>query len=330
MPSARPILAAVAVALAAAPLLGRPASAEDKVVNVYNWSDYIDPSDTRDVHQGNRDQGRLRHDGLQRGPGNEAPRRQHRLRRRRADRPFLQRQITGRRLPAARQVEAAEPTNMLARDLSKLAAYDPGNEYAVNYMWGTTGIGYNVDKVKERSGGDADRQLGLSLQAGAPVEVQGLRHLRARHAGRIVPGRAQLSSASIPNCKNPDDIEKAGELCRDAAALSLRKFHSSDYINALANGDICLAVGWSGDVLQARSRAGEAHDKSPDKPARRHRLCDPEGGRPICGSTTMAIPKDAEHVEEAHAFIDYLMKPEVAARTRTSSPMPTAISSRKS
>ena len=87
----------------------------------------------------------------------------------------------------------------------------------------------------------------------------------------------------------------------------VKKFHSSEYINALANGDICLAVGWAGDSFQARNRAKEARNNVDIE------YMIPKEGT-LISMDNLAIPKDAAHVAEAHALIDYLLRPEIAAR----------------
>jgi putrescine transport system substrate-binding protein len=87
----------------------------------------------------------------------------------------------------------------------------------------------------------------------------------------------------------------------------VKKFHSSEYINALANGDICLAVGWAGDSFQARERAREVNNG-----VNINYVIPKEGA--LMSLDNLAIPRDAPHVDEAHKLIDYLLRPEVAAR----------------
>ncbi|TIU54056.1 MAG: extracellular solute-binding protein, partial [Mesorhizobium sp.] len=110
-----------------------------------------------------------------------------------------------------------------------------------------------------------------------------------------------------PNSTSPDDIAKAEETLLKVRPY-IRKFHSSEYINALANGDICLAVGWSGDVFQARNRAVEA------KQGVEIGYSVPKEGAQMWFDQ-MAIPADAPHVAEAHEFLNYMMKPEVIAKS---------------
>jgi putrescine transport system substrate-binding protein len=109
-----------------------------------------------------------------------------------------------------------------------------------------------------------------------------------------------------PNSKKQADLDKAQEVLL-AVRPFVRKFHSSEYISALANGDICIALGYSGDMFQARDRAAEA------KAGVTIDYSVPNQGAQIFFDV-FGIPKDAPHVEEAHAFINYMMKPEVAAK----------------
>jgi putrescine transport system substrate-binding protein len=109
-----------------------------------------------------------------------------------------------------------------------------------------------------------------------------------------------------PNTHDPGDIEKATALLQSIRPYVL-KFHSSEYINALANGDICLAVGYSGDVLQARDRAAEAGQGVEVA------YSIPKEGA-LMWFDQMAIPADAPHPDEAHAFINFMLRPESAAK----------------
>ena len=153
----------------------------------------------------------------------------------------------------------------------RLDTYDPGNEYSTDYMWGTTGIGYNADKIKER-------------MPDAPVDSWDMifkPEVVAKFADcgvHVLDSPDDMLAAALhylglnPNSKDPAELQKAGDLMKTIRP-SIQKFHSSEYINALANGDICLAVGYSGDVLQARDRAAEAANNVDG------RIFDPEGRR---------------------------------------------------
>jgi putrescine transport system substrate-binding protein len=114
-----------------------------------------------------------------------------------------------------------------------------------------------------------------------------------------------------PDSKDPADIEKAAGLLQKIRPF-IRKFHSSEYINALANGEICLAVGYSGDILQAKTRADEAAKGAKKKGVELDYVLPKEGA--LMWFDSMSIPKDAPHVENAHIFMNYLLRPEIAAR----------------
>lgn len=188
----------------------------------------------------------------------------------------------------------------------RLSAYDPGNEHAINYMWGTTGLGINVDMVKERLGEDADLNtwdLLFDPETVAKLEDCGVFSLNA--PSEMVPAALNYLGMD-PDLKDADSLAKAEELWAGVRP-HVRKFHSSEYINALANGDICLAVGWSGDVLQARDRAAEA-----DAGVTVEYIIPKEGAQ--MWFDNMAIPADAANVEQAHKFLDFIMRPEVMAK----------------
>ena len=136
--------------------------------------------------------------------------------------------------------------------------YDPGNEYSINYMWGTTGIGVNVNKVKEVLGEDAPiDSLDLIFD---PANMEKL----ADCGVHFLDAPTEMIPAALKyhrrGPRQPGSRRhRQGRAGADApSAPYVQKFHSSEYINALANGDICVAFGWSGDILQARDRAAEA------------------------------------------------------------------------
>jgi|SRR3954454_2398660 putrescine transport system substrate-binding protein len=300
------------IAIAAAALaLSSPAFAEDKVVNVYNWSDYIDPAvldsftketgikviydtmDSNEVLETKLLAGKTGYDVV-------VP-----------TATYLQRQI---KAGIYQELDKSKLPNLQYAwpfVFDKLATYDQGNKYAVNYMWGTTGIGYNVDKVKERLGDQPIDSWDIVFK---PELLAKLKDCGVY----VLDAPEEITAAALnflklnPDSKDPKDLEKASALF-ETIRPSIKKFHSSEYINALANGDICLAVGWSGDVFQAKARAAEAHEKSPDKALVDISYVIPKEGA-YMWFDNMAIPKDAEHVDEALAFINYMMKPEVAAK----------------
>lgn len=219
---------------------------------------------------------------------------------------FLANQITAGVFQKLDKSMLPNLANMDPAISERLAAYDPGNEHAINYMWGTTGLGINVDMVKERLGEDADLNtwdLLFDPETVAKLADCGVFSLNA--PSEMVPAALNYLGMD-PDLKDADSLAKAAELWSDVRP-HVRKFHSSEYINALANGDICVAVGWSGDVLQARDRAVEA-----DAGVTVEYIIPKEGAQ--MWFDNMAIPADAENVEEAHKFLDFIMRPEVMAK----------------
>ena len=130
-------------------------------------------------------------------------------------------------------------------------------QYSVNYMWGTDGIGYNEEGARRSMPEAPRRQLGDDFRSGSGLEVQGLRHHDPRRPGEVV-GAVLAYLGKDPNSENPTTISRRPREVLMTIRPYVRTINSSEYINALANGDICLALGWSGDILQARDRAEEA------------------------------------------------------------------------
>lgn len=181
----------------------------------------------------------------------------------------------------------------------RTAQYDPENAYSINYMWGTTGIGVNVGKVQEILGADAPiASLGLIFDPGNMEKLAacGVHFLDA--PTEMIPA-ALTYLGEDPDLKDAESLEKA-EAALTAVRPYIQKFHSSEYINALANGDICVAFGWSGDILQARDRAAEAENgveiayNAPNEGA-------------LMWFDQMAIPADAPNPEAAHTFLNFIM-----------------------
>jgi putrescine transport system substrate-binding protein len=182
---------------------------------------------------------------------------------------------------------------------SRVARFDPDNAYSVNYMWGTTGIGVNAGKVKEVLGEDAPvDSLSLIFDPANMEKLAscGVHFLDA--PDEIMPA-AMVYLGFDPNSHDKAELEQAAEMMGKIRPY-VQKFHSSEYINALANGDICVAVGWSGDILQARDRAAEAEKGveiayNPPK----------EGA--LMWFDQMAVPVDAPNPEGAHKFLNFML-----------------------
>ncbi len=287
-------------------LTAATAIAQDKIVNVYNWSDYIDETILADFEA---ETGiKVRYDVfdsnelletkmLAGGSGYDVvvP-----------TGSFLSRQIQAGVFQKLDMAKLPNIGNVWAPIAERTSVYDPGNEYSINYMWGTTGIGYNVEKVKEVLGADAPvDSLALVFD---PANMEKL----ASCGVHFLDAPTEMIPAALkylgedPNSKDVAVIAKA-EAVHLAVRPFVQKYHSSEYINALANGDICVAFGWSGDVLQARDRAAEANNGVTVA------YSIPKEGA-LMWFDQMAIPTDAPNPDHALAFINYVLKAEVAAK----------------
>lgn len=189
--------------------------------------------------------------------------------------------------------------------VGSLTDLDPGNAHFVPYMWGTTGIGVNSAKLKAALGDDiATDTWGLIFDSEKAGKL-------AACGISMLDDPSEAFAAALaylgkdPNSHADGDLEAAAELLK-AARPHIRYFHSSQYISDLANGDLCVAHGYSGDILQARSRAEEA-GKGVEVAYRIPR----EGA--VLWTDVMAIPKDAPNPAAAHAFIAFVLEPQVVA-----------------
>ena len=282
------------------------ANAEEPRLNVYNWSDYIAPDTiprfeaetgikvTYDVYDGNEVleaklfSGRSGYDVVVPSAS-----------------PFMARQITAGVYRLLDKSKLPNWKNLDPRILELVAAADPGNAHGAPYLWSDTGLGYN------------EAQLRAALGEDAPVDSSAL---------IFDPTVAKkLAACGISLLDTPQEVFPAvlaylgldpksrdlGDLDKAFAALEkirpyIRKFHSSQYINDLANGDLCVALGYSGDVVQARNRAREAKNEV----AIAFRV--PKEGA-MMSVDMLGIPADAPHPENALRFIDYLLRPPVIA-----------------
>ncbi|MBB5049107.1 putrescine transport system substrate-binding protein [Rhodopseudomonas rhenobacensis] len=295
-----------AALIGCAALLLAPARAEQRTVNFYNWSNYIAPGVLDDF---TRETGiKVIYDTFD---GNETL--ETRLLAGKSGYDvvvptayFLQRQIAAnifQKLDKAKLPNLANAWDVVTK---RLAIYDPGNRFAANYMWGTTGIGYNVAAVRRILG------EGAVIDSWATVfKPENLAKFRdcgvhmLDSPDDILP--AALSYLGLdPNSTKPADLEKAADLVSKIRPY-VRKFHSSEYLNALATGEICLVVAWSGDIMQARSRTAEANNG-----VEIGYTIPKEGAQMFFDN--LAIPADANNVAEAHELINYLYRPEVAAK----------------
>jgi putrescine transport system substrate-binding protein len=218
---------------------------------------------------------------------------------------FLERQIKAGVFQALDKSKLPHIADAWPEIAKRLAAYDPGNAHAVNYMWGTTGVGFNVKAVRERLGSDTIDSWDVVFKPELLAKFKDCGVMMLDSADDILPAALHYLGLD-PNSVKQQDLDKAAALLLKVRPF-VRKFHSSEYLNALASGEICLAVGWSGDVKQAQKRAAEA------KNGVEIGYAIPQEGAQMWFDN-LAIPKDAKHVPEAYAFIDYLLRPEVAAK----------------
>lgn len=290
--------------MTAALALAASAHAQEKTLNVYNWSDYIDESIltdftketgikiTYDVFDSNEI---LETKLLAGSTGYDVvvP-----------SASFLARQIQAGVFQELDKSKLPNLKHLWDVVTKRTEIYDPGQKFSINYMWGTTGIGYNVKAAEERIGGPVTSwDVVFDPAKLAKFKDCGVHVLDAPQ--EMIPAALNFLGKN-PDSKEADDIKAAEDLWTSVRD-NVQKFHSSEYINALANGDICLAVGWSGDIFQARDRADEA------KAGVEVGYSNPAEGA-MMWFDQLAVPKDAKNVDEAHQFINYLMKPEVIAK----------------
>ncbi|KAE9632212.1 polyamine ABC transporter substrate-binding protein [Parasedimentitalea maritima] len=212
---------------------------------------------------------------------------------------FLQRQIIAGAFQPLDMAKLSNSENMWDVIEKRTAQYDPDNAHSINYMWGTTGIGINTAKVAEALGDDAP--VGSLSLVFDPANMEKLANCGVHFLdapSEIIPA-ALAYIGEDPDSQDPDVIAKA-EPVLSAIRPYVQKFHSSEYINALANGDICVAIGWSGDILQARDRAAEA-----DNGVEIAYNAPSEGA--LMWFDQMAIPVDAPNPEAAHKFLNFIM-----------------------
>ncbi len=286
-------------------LLSLPALAADKTVKVYNWSDYIgedtiekfegatgisvtyDVFDSNEVLEAKVLSGQSGYDVVV--PTSD----------------YLARHI---KAGAYQKLDKSKIPNWKNLDTDLLATlenYDPDNAYAAPYQWGTTGIGYNAEKIAALLGEDAPTDSwALVFDPKYASKLKGCGISILDSAGEVLP--LVLNYLGLdPNSTNPSDYEKAEALMLSVRD-NVRYFHSSRYITDLANGDICVAIGWSGDIFQAAARAEEAENGIEVL------YYIPKEGTAMWADM-MAIPKDAKNVDEAHAWINMMLDAQIGA-----------------
>ena len=274
-------------------------------VHIYNWSDYIGEStladfegstgikpvydvfDSNETLEGKLLAGHTGYDVVV--PSNH----------------FLGKQIKAGAFQKLDKSQLPNYSNLDPVLLKRLEKNDPGNLYAVPYLWGTNGIGYNVDKIKAVLGVDKIDSWAMVFE---PENIKKL-----SKCGVAFLDSPDEMFPAVLNYMGLDPNTQDEKLYKQAEAKLLKVrpyvtyFHSSKYISDLSTGDICVAVGYSGDVFQAKTRAEEA-----GKGVNIQYVIPKEGGN--LWFDMLAIPADAPNPKQGLAFINYLLKPEVIAK----------------
>lgn len=279
--------------------------AQDQVLNVYNWSDYIaedtiakfeeefgvsvnyDVYDSNEVLEARLFAGNTGFDVVV--PTSD----------------FLRRQVGAGIYQPLDYSKLPNAQNMDADLMAAAGVYDPENAHSVIYMWGTTGIGYNTAMIAERLGDDAPTDswdMVFDVDNISKLADCGVTMLDA--PTEILPAAMNYLGLD-PKSTDTDDLEAGAELLASIRPY-VRYFHSSQYISDLANGDVCLSVGWSGDVFQALYRAEEAENG-----VEIAYVIPSEGA--LQWFDMLAIPVDAPNPDLAHEFINFVMRADITA-----------------
>jgi len=275
-------------------------------VRVYNWSDYIadstirefeketgidvtyDVYDSNEILEGKLFSGNTGYDIV--GPSSE----------------FMGRQIIAGVYQKLNKDVLYNYDNLDPAMMNLLENLDPDNAHSIPYLWGTTGIGYNKQKAIEIMG--ADFAMDTLDVVFVPEIIAKFQHCGVA----FLDAPSEMFKAALhylglnPNSQNPKDYQEQSTELFNNVRPYIQYFHSSKYINDLANGDICLAFAWSGDVLQAADRASESGNGVQIE----YRI--PKEGT-LMWFDMLAIPADAPNPGNAHKFLNYILKPEVIA-----------------
>ncbi|WP_312936243.1 polyamine ABC transporter substrate-binding protein [Pseudomonas sp.] len=223
---------------------------------------------------------------------------------------FMARQIQGKALKRLDKAQLPNWQNLDPRLLKVLEVNDPGNQYGFPYLWGSTGIGYNIDKVKAVLGDSAPLDSwDLIFKPEYLSKLKGCGVAMLDNGPELLP--IALNYLGLPHhSQKPEDYEKAKALLMKVRPY-ISYFHSSKYTGDLANGDVCVVVGFSGDVLQAKNRAEEA------KNGVKVGYSIPKEGAPLWFDM-VAMPVDAPDEKQAYAYMNYLLQPDVMANISNS------------
>lgn len=300
----------VGAALAAAVALAAFAvhAEEEKILNIYNWGDYIADDTVANFEKETGikvrydlfDSNEALHAKLVAGmsgydivvPGSH----------------FAKMQIQGGLLQKLDKSKIPNLANLDPAIQAQLAKMDPGNEHIVDWLWGYTTVGINTDKAKKALGGaplpDNAWDLVFKPEYLSKLKDCGVSFLDS--PSEIMPIALKYMGKD-PRSKNPDDYKAAGDLLKAVRPYVTRFSGSgSDYIDQMAKGQLCAVIGWSGDIMIAKDKSAKAKN-----PQNLEALLPKTGG--LLFFDTMAIPKDAKHPENAYKWINYILRPEVHA-----------------
>lgn len=282
------------------------AAAQQQTLRIYNWNDYIAPETLQrfqaetgirvvyDVYDSNETLDAKLRAGRS-GYDLVVP----------SASPFLAQQIPARLYQPIDRTKLANYRNLDPVVMRQLERFDPGNRHAVPWMIGTTGIGINVERVRQALAGAPVDSLRMVFDPQIAQNFRGCGIAMLDSATDVVP--AALAYLGLdPDSKSTDHLNRAVQVLQRMRP-NIRRFHSSEYINDLANGDVCVVFGYSGDIIQAARRAREAGRGV------RIEYHIPLAERAQVAVDTWAIPADAPNPEAAHRFLDFVLQPEIAA-----------------
>jgi putrescine transport system substrate-binding protein len=281
---------------------------EEKVLNVYNWADYIAPDTIKafeketgiKVRYDSFDSNEILHAKLAAGrtgydivvPGSH----------------FAKMQIDGGLLMKLDKSKLPNMKNLDPAIQAQLAKLDPGNEHVVDWLWGFTTVGINAEKVKKALGSmpmpDNAWDLVFKPEYASKLKSCGVSYLDT--PSEVIPIALQYVGKD-PHSKDPADYQAAAAMLKSVRPFVTRFSGSgSDYIDQMARGELCAVIGWSGDIYIAKDRSKKA------KRPQQLEVLLPKSGA-LLFFDVMAIPKDAKHPENAHKWIDFILRPEVHA-----------------
>ncbi len=302
----RTLVRMAASLLLAGSFAAQAAGPEPKVLNIYNWSDYIADDTIKNfeketgikVRYDNYDNNEILHTKLVAGktgydivvPGAH----------------FAKQQIEGKLLQKLDRSLLTNWGNLDPALLKQMEGVDPGNQYLVDWLWGYVTVGINTAKVKKALGDlpmpENPWSLVFDPKYASKLKSCGVNFLDS--ASEVLPV-AMLYVGKPGFSKNAADYPAAATMLK-AVRPYVTRFSSSGYINELADGSLCAVMGYSGDINIARARAIEA------KSGQDIQALIPKSGATLFFDS-MAIPADAPHPQNAHLFINYILRPEVHA-----------------